>query len=272
MSETETDQKLQFEKAEFEGTKTTAKCSICHNPLSGSYFTVNMQSTCPSCADNLRQHFQKPSSVGEFLKSIVFGIGAGIIGSLIYYAILRFTGYEIGLVAILVGYLVGRAVMMGSGNKGGLKFRIIAVLITYLSIVSTYVPMLIEGMRQHQNAAVQPAHDGVAPRSAAAPVPVTQGAKPLSPQQRPKPEAKLSAPTHKPNAAEPAPTLGEALFGLLMFGGIILALPFLAGIENIIGLMIIAFALFEAARRTAKPKLEISGPFTISEPGANAAV
>ena len=57
MSETETDQKLQFEKAEFEGTKTTAKCSICHNPLSGSYFTVNMQSTCPSCADNLRQHF-----------------------------------------------------------------------------------------------------------------------------------------------------------------------------------------------------------------------
>lgn len=272
MTENDTDQALQFNKAEFEESQSFSKCGICHNPLAGSYFSVNMQSTCASCTENIRQHFQRPSRVGEVLKSIAFGIGAGIVGSLIYYAILRFTGYEIGLVAILVGYLVGRAVMIGSANKGGLKFRIIAVLITYMAIVSTYVPMLIEGMRQHQNATAQPANAAVNPGSAATPVPVIPEAAPVIQPKKEKSPATLSAPAHKASDTQAPPTLGEALFGLLMLGGIILALPFLAGIENIIGLLIIGFALYEAARRTAKPKLEISGPFEISGQSADAKV
>ncbi len=237
MSEKETDQNLQFDKAEFDQASTAATCSMCNTPLKGSYFSVNMQSMCANCTETVRTTIARKSGTGDVLKSILFGIGAGIAGSLIYYAVLKFTGYEIGLIAILVGYMVGRAVMIGSGHRGGLQYRIIAVLITYISIVSTYVPMVISEFKK-QAAVAETTQNATIEKAKAA-----QPAAPAAPQ--------------------PPISFGEALVALLLFAGAMLILPFLAGISNIIGLLIIGFALFEAWRRTAKPKVDIEGPFEI---------
>lgn len=262
MSEQETDEKLQFDKAEFDSEVAEARCSMCNNALSGQYYTVNMSSTCPNCAENARLHFARPATVGATFKSILFGIGAGIAGSVVYYIILKLTGYEIGFIAILVGYLVGRAVMIGSGHRGGLRYRAIAVAITYLAIVSTYVPLVIDGARQAEKN--QAALSGNIPAAGgAAPVPITGSNAPAKTPEKAQPELKPAAPL--------APlTFGEAVYSLLILAGFMLALPFLAGMENIIGILIIGFAVFEAARRTAKPKLEIFGPFEISARKADA--
>jgi hypothetical protein len=52
----------------------------------------------------------------------VFGLGAGIVGAVIYYAVIAITNFEIGLVAILIGYMVGQAVRKGARGRGGLRF------------------------------------------------------------------------------------------------------------------------------------------------------
>src|SRR5439155_3866977 len=53
---------------------------------------------------------------------------------------------ELGIVAIGVGLLVGIAVRKGSGGRGGRKFQALAMVLTYLSITASYVPLVLKGM------------------------------------------------------------------------------------------------------------------------------
>src|SRR5208282_4601275 len=64
----------------------------------------------------------------------------------LYYVILRVTGINLGLVAVVVGFMVGGAVRKGTGNRGGLFYQFLAVFLTYSAIVAMYVPMLIEAL------------------------------------------------------------------------------------------------------------------------------
>ena len=50
------------------------------------------------------------------------------------------TGYEIGLIAIQVGFLVGGAVRAGSEGRGGRGYQVLAVLLIYISICANYMP------------------------------------------------------------------------------------------------------------------------------------
>jgi hypothetical protein len=49
-----------------------------------------------------------------------------------------------------------------------------------------------------------------------------------------------------------------------------LAAPFLAGIENIIGILIIGIALYEAWRINKRPSIQFAGPFYLKAPAAGA--
>src|SRR5918912_832676 len=71
-------------------------------------------------------------------------ICAAPIGS-VYYAVAAISGYEIALIALLVGYLVGGGVRLGARGRTGRRYRILAVGLTYLAIGSTYVPFVIKG-------------------------------------------------------------------------------------------------------------------------------
>jgi hypothetical protein len=51
---------------------------------------------------------------------------------------------------------------------------------------------------------------------------------------------------------------------LLFTFAIALALPFLAGIENLIGILIIGFALWEAWKLNQRQSLPISGPYQLA--------
>ena len=114
------------------------------------------------------------------MKASLFGIGAGLVGALIWFIIRRAAHLEIGLVAILVGFMVGKAVFKGSGNRGGLGYQILAVLITYCCIAVNYMPDILEAVfenaRQERvaaaaapNAGQAQANDGAAPADNAVP-------------------------------------------------------------------------------------------------------
>jgi hypothetical protein len=139
-------EEMQFDKAEF-GAAPPPSCAGCQAELAGTYFEVDGHRMCPACREKIDA---KPegSPAGRFFAALAYGLGASVVGFVIYYAVLRLTGYEVGFIAIIVGLLVGLAVKKGSRGVGGAGYQALAIGLTYLSIVSTYVPLLADGWRQ----------------------------------------------------------------------------------------------------------------------------
>jgi hypothetical protein len=246
---------LQFDRAEFGAQPASSTCAACQQPIADRYFDVNGQMTCATCRATIADTLEKDPGWSAPLIALGAGLGGGIVGSILYYAVLKLTGYEIGLIAIVVGLIVGRAVRWGSGGRGGRGYQVMAVAITYIAIVSTYVPFIIEGIREgeaaKQNAAVEgPQSPGGQNGSAANGASSSQAA-----------AANASSPS------EPISGLGVVMaFGILLL--ILLATPFLAGLQNIIGLLIIGFALWEAWKVNRRMPLAIAGPFALAPAGA----
>jgi len=192
------------------------------------------------------------SHVPTLLAAAGLGLVAAAVGSAIYYAVAKVTGYEIGLISIVVGLLVGFAVRKGSRARGGWRYQALAIFLTYLAIASTYVPRVFEAME---------AEKAGAPAGAAAPAP---GAAPgAAPSPAPAPAA---APSPSPAPAEQGGQDaggGSVAVALLVLLGFTLALPFLAGLDNVMGLVLIAIALYEAWKVNRIPPLSVSGPFAV---------
>jgi hypothetical protein len=136
---------LQFDAAEPATASATSACAACNRALTDSYHTVNAKLLCEACRRRLESAWTSGAGAANFGRAFIFGLGAAAVGAGIYYAVLALTGYEIGLIAILVGFIVGRAVAVGSGGRGGLRYQVTAVALTYCSIVATYVPLIAKG-------------------------------------------------------------------------------------------------------------------------------
>ncbi len=93
------------------------------------------------CRQGVEASLRGGSRVARAIKALFLGALAAGIGAVIYYAIIRMTGLNIGLIAVVVGVMVGGAVRRGSGNRGGPFYQGIAILLTYLSIVAMNVPL-----------------------------------------------------------------------------------------------------------------------------------
>lgn len=226
---------IQFDRAEYADTSVSAPaCALCQKTLADSYFEVNGQTMCAGCTDQVRQAHSGTPGKGGIVMAIGAGVGAGILGALLYYAVLALSGYEFGLIAIVVGLLVGRAVRWGSGGRGGPLYQGLAIVLTYLAIVSCYVPFIIEGI----------ANAGAKQSSGA--TPGVETAQPATVETR------LPA------------TAGQVAFWLALFVAIVLASPFLGGFSNILGWLIIGFALYEAWKVNRRMHLEVTGPFSIT--------
>ena len=70
----------------------------------------------------------------NYPRIILFGMLFGIIGSLIWFTISILTGYQIGLIAILVGWLVGLGILFGSKGVKSQKFQILSSFIALICI------------------------------------------------------------------------------------------------------------------------------------------
>lgn len=92
---------------------------------------------CPTCASTsfvgraLKDERENPNMGG----AILLGLGAAIISSILWYTIVVLTNYQLGIVAIAVGWLVAQAVMWGAGGKRGPRLQVLSVVITALAMV-----------------------------------------------------------------------------------------------------------------------------------------
>ena len=109
---------------------------------------MNGAIACPACKDRVLAARDGGSRVGRLLAAGGLGLLAAIAGATVWIVIVRVTHYEIGLVAIGVGLLVGAAVRRGSGGRGGWGYQTLAVVLTYSAMVAYYVPYVLEGLRK----------------------------------------------------------------------------------------------------------------------------
>jgi hypothetical protein len=204
--------------------------------FAAAYFHAQGQVVCPNCAGRIQSGQQAPPAV-SLGQAALYGIGAAIAGAILYAAVGILLHLEIGIIAIVVGVMVGKAVRAGSNGLGGRPQQILAVLLTYFSITSSYIPVFFYQLAQH-------------------------------PEIREK--AKKAA-AEKKAADPPGPDGSQATrpkFGLVgAFATLILlfaAAPFLglaSGISGLISLFIIFIGLRQAWRLTGRSQILVMGPY-----------
>jgi hypothetical protein len=237
---------LQFDRAEpaAAGTAGPTSCTVCKQTLVGSYYAINGRAVCGSCREKVAAHAQS----GHFATAFLLGLGAAALGAGIYFGIEALTGYEFGLVAVVVGLLVGSAVRKGSRGLGGWRYQALAIGLTYLAVVVTDASLVIRSMVQDKgtlsSSAVESTTRHPAPNVPSASAPVV---------------ADDSAGTD--TAAHGARSPGVAILFLL---GLALAMPVLIGLQSPLHFVIVAFALYEAWKLNRMPAFTITGPFQIA--------
>jgi hypothetical protein len=113
----------QFATAEYAHVPGTERCRICGNLIAGEYYRVNSQMACAKCATEARDG-QPADSHAAFLRALLLGAGAAVLGLIVYSSFAIITGWTIGYIALLVGWLVAKAMMKGSNGMGALVTKL----------------------------------------------------------------------------------------------------------------------------------------------------
>lgn len=250
---------LQFDRAitsNPQDAASTAVCANCGTAITTEYFHVAGQTVCANCRVTLEAITATPRGWRPLLKAGVFGVGAAIAGAVIYYAVIAITGWEIGIVAILIGYMVGYMVRKGAGQKGGRRFQILALLLTYWAVGLAYAPVLFKAMA-----------DKDAKKATAAGVDSTRKSPTDSVRASSKTDS-LTTTSATAGGKKAAPTGREFLLGL----GALLFLTFALPVMMVVGSLpsgllsglIILIGLRQAWQMTRAPQLNISGPYRLA--------
>ncbi len=250
-----------------------AVCAACQQPITDAYYEAGGQVFCPQCRENYQAQQTGGSRTGRMLRAVAFGTLAGIGGTIIWFGVRKLTGYEVGLIAVVVGFMVGGAVRAGSRGRGGAFYQVMAVFITYCSIVASYVPDVFQMMfddYKNQSAAVTAAE------------PATQPLTQLEASVTTAPTAPATATTPGANAPSASSEEQEsggaarAIVALVLISLIAFAIaftaPVLMGFSNIIGLLIIGFALWEAWKLNKRTVVDFTGPYELTGGAAPPAI
>jgi hypothetical protein len=92
---------------------------------------------CPSCANAVENTLQAETENPNWLGALLFGVGAAIVSTLVWYGIVALTRYQLGIIAVGVGWLVGMGIRLGSGQKRGVPLQIISVAITLIAMTTS---------------------------------------------------------------------------------------------------------------------------------------
>lgn len=245
---------LTFDKAELTSEPepdAAPQCALCKRPLGREYFTLNEAMTCEDCHHLLAHQLKEAKGATAFFRAAAIGAVAALGGSIAWYAVAKITGMEIGLLAIAVGYIVGRAVRHGSRGPGGRRYQALAMILTYVSITGSYLPAVLKTLSEQHPAT---AGDPSAPQSA--PAAPSFGRAPAEPSTA---EGASGA---APATSSPAPDVGgvQLVVVAVLVVGVTLIAPFLGGASNIIGIALIGIALYEAWKLNKPAALVLSGP------------
>jgi hypothetical protein len=231
----------------------TTQCTLCQASIGGEYYDVSGHTVCRACSDKVSHEVTTPRDPGTLVRALVAGGVAAVLGALVYFAVIAVSGFEIGLVAIAIGYMVGYGVRLGTRGRGGRRFQVIAVLLTYFAVGLAYSSLAIRELLDK-------------PEGAAASVSATQtgGAQPAG--------TSTDASGLEKRADDGIKTGSEFALALLQLLAFTFVLPVLVVAGSmpggIISAAIIGFGMMQAWKMTAAPTVRVSGPYRLATPAA----
>jgi hypothetical protein len=237
----------QFRTAEYSPQPGSDRCKFCNQTITGSYFRVNRSTACGACVEQVKLKIPKDTHTA-FTRGLLFGVGGAILGLVLYAVFGIVTGWMIAYVSLAVGWIVGKAMMMGSGGIGGRRYQIAAVILTYAAVSLAAIPI---GISQASKARKRTPTE----QSQSLQNPGGQSSADVTP-----------APEQNPPTAKRPANLGSALVMLALVG---LASPFLElqdPFHGLIGLVILFVGMQFAWKMTRGISLQILGPFKLPTP------
>lgn len=250
-----------------------AICGVCKAPLGDQYYEINGVVACPPCRTRAVRELQGGSGGARAFLALAAGGVAALLGALLYFGVAAITGYELGIVALVLGLMVGFAVRIGSGGRGGWFYQLLAVVLTYVSLACAYFGMVIrEYAKDRSNAAV--AVEDTEPRlSPAATAPATA---PSQTDSAPTSTAVFDADAAEPGDDSAAAFATEATDTseenipvatiLFQMAFLLAGMPVFVAMQSPISIVIIGLALYEAWKINKGRAVQINGPYSIGGP------
>jgi hypothetical protein len=231
---------LQFEHAEALPTgdasgPSSQFCAACKRPIGSTYYHAQGRPVCPECASRIQAAQQAPPP-RLLARALLYGAGAALGGSILYATVAIITGWEFGLIAIVVGYMVGKAIRHASHGLGGRAQQVLAVVLTYFAITTSYIPVFI--------------YESVRPPETFARPGVTQSG-----------AADSQSPGAPARFRKPHVNFVSAIVMLLLLTA---AAPFFSlssGFSGIITLLLIFIGMRQAWKLTAQSRIPLMGPY-----------
>jgi hypothetical protein len=137
------------------GVASVSTCTRCARPVcSGCRETLDGKDYCSWCVADLRASLADSAAgrattnaapqpvtaapivadAGVPVKGVLFATIAGVLAAIVWYGVVAATDMKLGIVAIGVGWLVGRGAVMGSG-AGGKQLAVVSCVIAVLAMV-----------------------------------------------------------------------------------------------------------------------------------------
>lgn len=130
--------------------RTLTTCSVCGAEIEARAATVLPPrkrndppiALCPACVAQVEALFVAETEGAQLLPAVGLGLVAGLAAAAVWYAVVIVTDYQLGLVAVGVGWLVAQAVMLGAGRKRGGALPWISTVLTLIAMtVAQYLIM-----------------------------------------------------------------------------------------------------------------------------------
>src|SRR5258706_4524618 len=130
----------QFGTAEYVGSPGGDHCRYCHQLISGRYYRINDGMACADCAGKAGDELARDSH-SAYVRGLLYGTGAAILGLILYATFAIVTGIVIGYASLAVGWMVGKAIMKGSNGVGGRRYQIAAGFLNWAAVLMAAVPL-----------------------------------------------------------------------------------------------------------------------------------
>jgi hypothetical protein len=234
---------------------TGITCGGCGTVMLDQYYSIGGKSICANCRASVEATRATSRTPKAFLKALAFGLGAALAGAAVYYAVIKLLDLEIGIVAILIGWMVGRAIQKALPGGGLRRYQVMAAVLTYFAVGVAYMPLVFAEMKQDKTATTQDSTAVAKPQGAA--VAEQQGAAVAAPAAAPKADVAKSGEKKS----------GSVLLAMGTLVAFAFALPVMAifssGPGGILSALIIGFGIRQAWRMSGAPTLAITGPFRV---------
>jgi predicted lipid-binding transport protein (Tim44 family) len=127
--------------------------------------------------DQLKNQIPKDTHA-LFVRGLAFGFGGAILGLILYSGFSIITGIAIGYVSLAVGWIIAKAIKIGSRGTGGRRYQVAAAALTYAAVSMAAIPIYLSQAINKQGVQKQAKTRPAAPGNSDPAIPGPDGSHP----------------------------------------------------------------------------------------------